>query len=694
MTVIIIRGGTRMRPPNSKLRIGGPFKGLDLQSPQKSVAPDSCIECNNVYVDDAGSIRVRPGESSFTSASWWIAPETDVGPYYIESHDMGDVTLIVQASFVYDSGTPANSDSYYSVFYLHGDTGGTVINWIDTGNGDNAAANDANKGTWGQLTSVLSMMDSASLNGILYIAAGDPANGRKVWLDPSADPGRWGIDQREDRLGFADPTGVTTPYNSATSAGPNLTDGHTYRYYVTYYNTETGTESLPVEAGTYAFTTASGNVPAIDANVGSLDTSFNEMRVYRQDTTAGDDTAYFIGSGGEKVGFPTLFYYRDTGDDVPNYTPSGRLELGVIAVPNSDMLCAHKGRMWWRDKDNPSRVWFSEVYEPEKIYPNSSFDAGEPITGLFSAYGYLLVFSKSQVAIITGENSASFNLEVVNASLGCVSNHAIVQLPDGDLIWASSEAIIRYNGSSFMDISSKRLGHWRETLKSYVEFTNSTLNELRTGDQRHLTAGVDYDRGLVVFNAPTSITSFVPATTSKQLVYSYRNDAWTMWNEDVYCVGTYRSTGIGVQSDTHSGQHGILATNIGSVQANRNHPYIYNDVDNSAQIDWTWNTGDLDFGSLKKKRFYSIDIGAWAKDGPSANGRCLVDLAIRLDEDDTKIFSYDSFYALFSGALILTKHYDCRHRADRLQVRLLGHAFGSFLAITDVVIAGNEVEHR
>lgn len=643
-----------------------------------------------MYVDDTGSIKVRPSYSGWIPSDYWIAPGNQVGPYYIDSHDMGDVTLVVQASMVYDSGTPANSDSYYSVFYVHGDTGGTVINWIASGTPD-----DANKTTWGELTSVTAVLDSAALDGVLYIAAGTPANGRKVWIDPDAASSDWGSDQREDRLGFADPTGVTTPYNSAYGgAKAYLIDGHTYKYWVTYHNTETGTESLPVSAGTYAYTSASGNVAAIDANVGNLDTSYNEMKVYCQDQTAGDDTAYYVGAGGEKSGFPTLFYFRHEGETPANYTPSGRLEVGQIAVPNSDMICAHKGRMWWRDMDNPSTVWFSEVYQPEKIYPTSSFDCGEEITGLFSAYGYLLVFGKSQVAIITGENASSFNLEIINTGLGCVSNHAIVQLPNGDLIWPSSEAIIRYDGSRFEDISSERLGHWRNILNSYVEFTDSTIDELRVGDQRHLTAGVDYERGLVVFNAPTSITTFVPATTSKQLVYSYRNDAWTTWDETVYCVGTYRSTGIGVQSDTHSCQHGILGSFVGTVQANKNKPYIYNDGDNNPQINWTWYTGDMDFGSTQKKRFYSVDIDVWCGEGPQANGTCQVDLAVRLDEDDSKIFSYDAFLALNNNALILNKHYDCRHRADRLQVRLFGYATGSFLAITDVAIAGNEVEHR
>lgn len=687
-----------MRPPNSTLRIGGPFRGLDLKSPQNEVAPDSCIECSNVYIDDTGALKTRPApnrtSAPITDRDFWIAPgDGAVAPYYIESHDMGDVTLIVQASMVYDSGTPANSDSYYSVFYIRGGTNGSnVINWIDETSPPNPA-NTANNDDWGKLEGVYNLLDSDVLNGVLYIAAGSPANGRKVWIDPAATTADWGEDQREDRLGFADPTGVTTPYDSATTAGPNLTDGHTYRYYVTYYNTETGTESLPVEAGTYAFTTASGNVPAIDANVGSLDTSFNQMRVYRQDDTANDDTAYFIGSGGEKSGFPTLFYYRDTGDDVPNSSPSGRLEKGVLAVPDSDMLCAHKGRMWWRDMDNPSRVWFSEIYEPEKIYPNSSFEAGDEITGLFSAFGYLMVFSKSQVAIITGENASSFNLEVIHASLGCVSNHAIVQLPDGDVIWPAAECIVRYNGSQFRDISSERLGHWRDTLSPFISYALTDLNDFRQGDQRHLTAGVDAERGLVVFNAPDSVTTFVPSSTSTQLVYSYRQDAWTTWDADVWCVGVFKPTGPGVGAGL-VGQYGVLASGIGDGILLENRPVILNDDGNANALSWSWHTGHLDFGTSRRKRFYSIDIDTWAY---TVIGSADLDLQIILEPSSTGSHTVTKPTVTLASSGDVSRYsqyYDFRRRAERLQLRLSGDYTRSLASITGIAISGNEVEHR
>lgn len=125
----------------------------------------------------------------------------------------------------------------------------------------------------------------------------------------------------------------------------------------------------------------------------------------------------------------------------------GNVDDGARGVPPySVAIKSFHDRMWYVDPSKPG-VYFSKLYEPESVDPDSYIPTkeGEQPIGLGVLRDELVVFCERSVYVITGYGTADFRIEKVSSKNGAVSHQSIVEI-DGMLFYASHDGIKVYLG--------------------------------------------------------------------------------------------------------------------------------------------------------------------------------------------------------------------------------------------------------
>jgi hypothetical protein len=641
-----------------------PFRGLNLDTAGHNVPPGDCVDCTDVYVSD-GAIKPRPGYDTGWRTTFTVqTPNRPIypwsgmtAPYYLMSvlkMDPFDYVLTVG-----QSPEPASSatTTWWNLF----DVGGSDV-LVDSANVNNSGAYQPRSIATTQIA------DVEVFDNRIYMACGTAANSRKIYLDSST----W----YAERVGVAAVTGASAAADSASSGFPGSVE---YRYYISYYNSRTGAESPPVLAGSVT-PTGTGEVVNVGAQkevpTGTdIDSQVTHVRVYRQNVTGGEATAYLLGQSNTTViaGSNTEWRYVDDGNTAPDYTTA--VDLVDYTPPTSSTICSHKGRMWWAVFGTNLLRW-SEIYEPEKVSPLNSFEFDSPVLAMHSAFGMLFVWTRHETHVITGDSPASFNVQRLHDRIGCVAKHSVVDLPNGDLMWVGHDFIVRFDGREFMDVSTADLGNWRNIIQSY----NST-----TQDQKDITAACWPEEGLVVFNGPSEPSR--PTANYVQLVYHIDTGAWTKWEAPITAVAY-----LGDADDSHLMGIRPGGNFTGSVD-DANHPVAFRSTldktgDTGATtslIPYDWTTGNLDFGTRKPKRFYSIQE---RRQGTPGSSTVRVDASVdneAMAEVGNSTNTTTAPYSVYK---------DFQRRGERVQLKVYGNKQEGDFKVTDLVLEGEVVGHR
>lgn len=116
----------------------------------------------------------------------------------------------------------------------------------------------------------------------------------------------------------------------------------------------------------------------------------------------------------------------------------------------------YNNMMFYAGFSNTSRVWHSEIGDPDVIEPEYFFDVrsgnSDYIRGMAIFQQSLLIFKKNSFHQLTGDSPETLSLQDISLEYGCLNNTAIVQYED--VIWfMDEEGIAEYNGSSAYIIS-------------------------------------------------------------------------------------------------------------------------------------------------------------------------------------------------------------------------------------------------
>lgn len=132
-------------------------------------------------------------------------------------------------------------------------------------------------------------------------------------------------------------------------------------------------------------------------------------------------------------------------------------------------IVSHMDSIWcWGAPNFPTRIWFTDPDTPETFPANNFIDVdpdnpNDPIMALVpfgKGFGSeLLVLRLNSVWRLQGNSLTTFLSQLVQGGVGCVGEHAVVQLPDGTVMFAGFEDIWRFDGSSIISMTKERIRH-------------------------------------------------------------------------------------------------------------------------------------------------------------------------------------------------------------------------------------------
>lgn len=122
-------------------------------------------------------------------------------------------------------------------------------------------------------------------------------------------------------------------------------------------------------------------------------------------------------------------------------------------------------RLWLVDAADRTKIWFSELFEPESFGTtpsNNSFTTwdGEFITGVKRHGDILLIFCRNCTYAITGWTADDLVMRKIAPSVGCISPWAIVDI-NGRTWFPSQDGVYFFDGQ-FRNMMKDLASYWRD----------------------------------------------------------------------------------------------------------------------------------------------------------------------------------------------------------------------------------------
>jgi hypothetical protein len=231
--------------------------------------------------------------------------------------------------------------------------------------------------------------------------------------------------------------GIDPPVSAPTiadSGGAGLHAGGNYDAFVTFGNSSTGHESSagPTSGTVAVAASRTINWSAIPV---SADAQVDRRFLYlRRQNTQGNNF-YLAATLNDNVTTSTSTSVVETTLTVigPDQDSNDRPPSGVkfAAVYKSRVFLANEaGDLFWSRPDEP------EAFDPDNSEPVNVED-GQAVTGLFSTEEALLIFKTSSIHVLTGDDEQTFQIDVLDPTVGCVS-HRTICAAEKQLWWYSN----------------------------------------------------------------------------------------------------------------------------------------------------------------------------------------------------------------------------------------------------------------
>lgn len=264
------------------------------------------------------------------------------------------------------------------------------------------------------------------------------------------------------------------------------------------------------------------------------------------------------------------------GSDAPRKWDGDTISLLGGSPPVLRMVEEHLNRVWGVERDNPSRVRWSDALNPES-WPALSFidfspEDGAEITALRKSGAYMLVGKANGVYLVTGDRDANFAVSALDShDRGPTGMRSITAL-DKYIVYVGMDGVRISDLTKSVVNSHKLLLTWEK------EINHRRLNQ----------AAVHYwNHHLLV------------ALPSKGSLY---ND--TVWVLDTLRNSWARYTGWNVSCWLSFKQYGQEILLAGDSQTGQVYQVLTGDRDDGALVEIDWESGHMDLGYPERLKLF------------------------------------------------------------------------------------------
>lgn len=401
---------TQAQPVYQTIPIQDLTGGLDLRrSPTLLEAPRARV-LRNFSLAEPGALRVRAGYESFTTS-------------------------------VLSTKAPQGSHRAYL-----GSTQGTLIA------SDGSLYLLPDSGVWNS-TAVRTGLSTA--NQVYFVHDRDLVAAFDAATTPfkSTDLVTW------TRLGIAKSVVASTlGLNAAASDLSTSEFGIVY----TYKDRGAAFESDPIATESTIRLTSTGFTIVVNAP-NSTDAQVDAIVVYAKNKTAGETVYRKATSGAMSAGVSSTFVINSSAWSAAEEAPSTHGTPPILAFGVS-----WKNRWWARDATVPTRLYFSEIFQPQGwpalYYIDLPFANGDEITAIQPQGDTLLVMGQSQVFLVIGQTSLDFEVRPsLGAQGGALGPRATAAIEAG-VAHASAEGVFIFDGSQDSLLSHDITPAWKDLI--------------------------------------------------------------------------------------------------------------------------------------------------------------------------------------------------------------------------------------
>ena len=400
-----------VEPVYQTIHISDLTGGLDLRHSPTLVPATRSVVCRNFSLAEPGALRVRQGWESFSTN---LSTRAAQGAARI---------------------------------YL-GSTQGTII----ATDGNLYLLPDA--GTWNTTAVASGFSTTADIHFIHdrdLVAAFDGT----TTAQKSTDLVTW------SRFGIVAPTGASTL--SLVSQTSDLTTS-AFSIIWTYKDRGLSFESDPSTTGSTISLTDPNYAISVQVP-NSTDAQVDAIVLYAKNVTSGETVYRKVSSGAQSGGASSTFVINSSAWSSNDEAPSTH---GV--PPHLSFGVSWKNRWWARSSEFPTRLYFSEIFQPQGwpglFYIDLPFQNGEEINAIQPQGDTLLVLGDSQIFLVIGQTSLDFE---VRPSLGAQSGALgpkSVALVEAGVCHASAEGVFIFDGATDKLLTNDLTPMWKQMMAS------------------------------------------------------------------------------------------------------------------------------------------------------------------------------------------------------------------------------------
>lgn len=381
--------------------------GLDFRRSPTLLSQDRSVVCRNFSLAEPGALRVRSGYQSFTTSVLSTRAAQGAHRIYLGS---------TQGTLVADQGS----------LYLLPDNGV----WDSTA-----------KATGYSTSAPIHFLHDRDL-----VAAFD---GVSV-AQKSTDLVTW------SRFGIEKPITVST---LSSNAGASDLSTSEFGIVYTYKDRGTGFESDPI-ATQSTISLASTGLTIVFNAPNSTDAQIDAVRAYAKNITAGE-VVYRLASSGPQGTAGTTLVINSSAWSLNDEVPSTHGAPPVLSFGVN-----WKNRWWARSAEFPTRLHFSEIFQPQGwpalYYIDLPFTNGEQINAIIAQGDTLLVMGLGEIFLIIGQTSLDFEVRPsLGAQSGAVGPKAVA-LVEAGVAHASPEGVFIFDGATDRLLTNDLTPGWRD----------------------------------------------------------------------------------------------------------------------------------------------------------------------------------------------------------------------------------------
>jgi hypothetical protein len=238
------------------------------------------------------------------------------------------------------------------------------------------------------------------------------------------------------------------------------------------------------------------------------------------------------------------------------------------------IVTTHHNRVWGVDAENPSRVRYSNILDPETWgafdFIDFNPEDGDYITAMIRYGQNLLISKKRSMALLTGNKTSNYNVSWLDSEAGCTGQYAITQ--GGKYICYVAQDGIRFTDLADSAVATERLiPHW------------DTINK------RKLTqASMVYWRNKLFVSLPSEGS----LTNNQVWVYDFLRNAWTI------------NTGWEISNWLKFNQYGEDVLIGGSSEKGQTYVVDVTRYDDNDIIEYEWKSKDFNFDYAERYKLF------------------------------------------------------------------------------------------